>query len=161
MKITKYSLLILGFVFSVAFLIAARAEDEDPMGNVCHDVMSTVNPAADDLPAQISKLLNAELEKEFGPLNNQIIYDKTEIWGRVIGIDFELLEGTRLDDTWGNKVVEALGRLGIAATNEGDAVRADGQEIAGTVASSMQFTTARGLDDPDVIGFTAMFPGNS
>ena len=115
----------------------------------------------DDLPAQINKLLKAELEKEFGPLNDKILHDKTEIYGRVIGIDYELPEGNRLDDTWGNKVVEALGRLGITATYEGNEVRADGQEIAGKVASSIQFTTARPLDDPDIIGFTAMFPGNS
>jgi hypothetical protein len=87
--------------------------------------------------------------------------DETEIYGRVIAIDYELSEGNRLDDTWGNKVVEALGRLGITATYEGNEVRADGQEIAGKVASSMQFTTQRSLEDPDAIGFVAMFPGNS
>jgi len=50
MKITKGALLIFGFVFCVALLMAAGAEDEDPQGkvlfvekykcNLCHDVMS-------------------------------------------------------------------------------------------------------------------------
>jgi hypothetical protein len=115
----------------------------------------------DDLPAQIKNLLKNELEKEFGPLNDKIIHDKTEIYGRVIGIDFVLPDGKRLDDTWGAKVGEALSRLGITGVNEGDEVRADGQEIAGKMASSMQFTTARGYEDPDVIGFVAMFSGNN
>lgn len=53
------------------------------------------------------------------------------------------------------------GRLGITATYEGNEVRAEGQEIAGKVASSMQFTTQRTLEDPDAIGFVAMFTGNS
>lgn len=50
MKITKNSLLILGFVFSMAILMAAGADDEDPKGKVlfakkykcieCHDLKS-------------------------------------------------------------------------------------------------------------------------
>jgi hypothetical protein len=119
---------------------------------------AVVNPAADDLASKINMLLKEELEEEFGPLNDQIRYDKEEIWGRVIAIDYELPQGEQLDDTWGNKVVEALSRLGITAEYDGSEVRADGQEIAGKVASSIQFTTARTLEDPDVIGFTAMFP---
>jgi len=122
---------------------------------------AVVNPAADDLASEINTLLKAELEEEFGPLNDQIVYDKKEIWGRVISIDYELPEGERLDDAWGNKVVEALSQLGITAEYGGSEVRADGQEIAGKVASSIQFTTARSDEDPDVIAFTAMFPGNS
>lgn len=113
--------------------------------------------AADDLASEINALLKAELEKEFGPLDDQIMADDSQIWGRVISIDYELAEGTRLDDTWGEKVVTAAARLGITAEVDGNEVRADGQTIAGREASSMQFTTARNLDDPDAIAFTAMF----
>jgi len=54
-------------------------------------------------------------------------------------------------------VVTALSRFRIIAEYDGGEVRADGQTIAGREAASMQFTTSRNLDDPDVIGFTAMF----
>ncbi len=118
-------------------------------------------PSADDLPSQINNLLKKELEKEFGPLNDKIVGDETEMWGRVVGIDYELPEGKRLDDTWGEKVAKALGRLGITATYDGNEVTADGQEIAGKVASNIQFTTQRTLEDPDVIGFVAMFSRNN
>jgi hypothetical protein len=114
--------------------------------------------AADDLASEINTVLKAELEEEFGPLNDRIMSDDTQIYGRVIAIDYALPEGTRLDDTWGDKVVTALARLGIAAENFGDEVRADQQTIAGREAASMQFTTARPMDDPDSIAFTAMFP---
>ena len=117
--------------------------------------------AADDLPSEISTLLKAELEKEFGPLNGQIMADDKQMWGRVISIDYELPGGKRLDDTWGDKVVTALDRLGITAEYDGGEVRADQQSIAGREASSIQFTTAGSDDDPDVIAFTAMFtPGS-
>ena len=115
------------------------------------------NPASDDLASDINTILKIELEKEFGSLIDEIAYDKKEIYGRVISINYQLPEGKRLDDTWGSKVVAALSRLGITAVNEGDEVRADGQEIAGRQASSLQLTTAREVEDPDVIGFTAMF----
>lgn len=117
--------------------------------------------AADDLVSEINTLLKAELEMEFGALNDQILSDETQIWGRVISIDYELPEGTRLDDTWGDKVVTALDRLGITAEFDGGEVRAEQQTIAGREAGSIQFTTARSLDDPDVIGFTAMFMPSS
>jgi hypothetical protein len=117
--------------------------------------------AADDLASEVNTVLKAELEEEFGPLNDRIMSDDTKIYGRVIAIDYALPEGTRLDDTWGDKVVTALGRLGIAAENFGDEVRADQQTIAGREAASIQFTTARPLDEPDSIGFTAMFPPGS
>jgi hypothetical protein len=81
--------------------------------------------------------------------------------GRVISIDYELPGGKRLDDTWGDKVVTALDRLGISAEYDGGEVRADQQSIAGREASSIQFTTARSVDDPDVIAFTAMFTQGS
>ena len=117
--------------------------------------------AADDLASEINTLLKAELEEEFGPLNDQIMSDDTQIWGQVISIDYELPGGKRLDDTWGDKVVTALDRLGITAEYDGGEVRADQQSIAGREASSIQFTTARSVDDPDVIAFTAMFtPGS-
>ena len=113
--------------------------------------------AADDLASEINTLLKAELEEEFGPLNDQIMSDEKQMWGRVISIDYELPEGTRLDDTWGDKVVTALGRLGITGEYDGGEVRADQQTIAGREAASIQFTTSRTLDDPDAIAFTAMF----
>jgi hypothetical protein len=117
--------------------------------------------AADDLASEINTLLKAELEEEFGPLNDQKMSDETQMWGRVIVIDYELPEGTRLDDTWGDKVVTALGRLGITAEYDGGEVRAEQQTIAGREAASIQFTTARSLEDPDAIAFTAMFmPGS-
>jgi len=123
--------------------------------------VSIGNIGADDLASKINTLLKEELEKEFGPLMDQISYDKEEAWGRVIGIDYQLPEDKRLDDTWGDKVVMALGRLGITAEYDGSEVRAEQQTIAGREASSIQFTTQRTLEDPDVIGFTAMFPPNS
>ncbi len=117
--------------------------------------------AADDLASEINTLLKDELEQEFGPLNDQIMSDEKQMWGRVIAIDYELPEGTRLDDTWGDKVVAAMERLGITAEYDGHEVRADGQTIAGREAASMQITTSRSLDDPDAIAFTAMFmPGS-
>jgi len=116
--------------------------------------------AADDPASEINALLKPELEEEFGPLNDRVLADDAKMWGRVISIDYELPEGTRLDDTWGDKVVAAVGRLGIAAEYAGNEVRAEEQTIAGREATSIQFTTARSLDDPDVIGFTAMLtPG--
>ncbi len=122
-------------------------------------LMICPNLGADDLSSEIKTVLKAELEKEFGPLEAQIMADDQQMWGRVISIDYELPEGTRLDDTWGDKVVAAAARLGITAEVDGNEVRADGQTIAGNEASSMQFTTARNLDDPDAIAFTAMFTG--
>lgn len=119
---------------------------------------SAGNPAADDLAAEINKLLKKELEKEFGPLEDQILSDKKEMWGRVISIDYQLPEDKRLDDTWGDKAVKALGRLGINAEYDGGDVTAEQQNIAGQEASSIQLTTQKGLEEPDVIGFTAMFP---
>jgi len=115
---------------------------------------STGNPEADDLASKINKLLKEELEKEFGPLKDQIMYDKKEMWGRVISIDYQLPENKRLDDTWGDKTVKALGRLGITAEYEGNEVTAEQQKTAGKMASSIQFTTQQGLEDPDVIAFT-------
>jgi len=120
-------------------------------------LMICTDSAADDLASEANTLLKAELEKEFGPLNDQIMGDDTHIYGRVISIDYQLPEGTRLDDTWGDKVVAALDRLGVAAESDGGEVRAEQQTIAGREAASIQFTTARGLDEPDVIAFTAMF----
>ena len=84
--------------------------------------------AADDLVSDINTVLKAELEEEFGPLNDQKKYDETKIYGRVISIDYELPEGTRLDDTWGDKVVAALARLGISGKYDGGEVRAMGRQ---------------------------------
>ncbi len=117
--------------------------------------------AADDLASEVNALLKAELEEEFGPLNDQILGDDSQMWGRVISIDYQLPEGTRLDDSWGDKVVAAMARLDIVAEYEGSEVRAEQQTIAGREAASIQFTTARGHDEPDAIAFTAMFmPGS-
>ncbi len=113
-----------------------------------------------DLAEDVNKVIKNELEKEFGPLNDQIVANQNEIYGRVIGIDYALPAGKRLDESWGNKVVAALGRLDITAEYSGSEVRAENQEIAGNEASSIQFTTSRSLDDPDVIGFVAMFLEN-
>ena len=120
-----------------------------------------VNGEAADLASEVNTLLKQELEEEFGPLADQIMSDESKMWGRTIAIDYELPEGTRLDDSWGDKVVAALGRLGVAAEYDGGEVRADGQTIAGREALSMQLTTARGVDDPDAIAFTAAFPPGS
>ncbi len=128
---------------------------------VIMESVSAGNLVADNLASKINKLLKKELEKEFGPLQDEIMSDKEEMWGRVIVIDYELPEDKRLDDSWGIKVVEALDRLGITAEYAGSEVRADQQTIAGKEASSIQFTTQRTLEDPDVIGFVAMFPKNS
>ena len=140
----------------------------NPRGNVWFTILVLAplllicsSVAADDLPSEINTLLKAELEEEFGPLNDQIMSDESQIWGRVIAIDYELPEGTRLDDTWGDKVVTAMERLGNAAEYDGGEVRAEQQSIAGRGAASIQFTTSRSLDDPDAIAFTAMFMPNS
>lgn len=151
------SVWLMFFVLVPLFLIDAGKSNGDTPSSSNILTVSAGNLAADDLASQINTLLKEELEKEFGPLYDQIMDDKKEMWGRMIAIDYEQPEGKRLDDTWGEKVVEALGRLGIAAEYEGSEVRADGQEIAGREASSMQFTTSRGSEEPDVIGFTAMF----
>ena len=120
-----------------------------------------LNATADDFASEINTVLKAELETEFGPLNDQIMSDETQIYGRVIAIDYQLPEGSRLDDTWGDKVVTALGRLDITAEYDGGEVRAEQQTIAGREAASIQFTTSRPLDEPDSIAFTAMFmPGS-
>jgi len=85
------------------------------------------------------------------------MYDKKEMWGRVISIDYQLPKDKRLDDTWGGRVVVALGRLGITVKYEGNEVRGEKQKIAGKEASTLQLTTQRTLEDPDAIAFTAMF----
>ena len=112
---------------------------------------------ADDFAAELNAVVKAELEKEFGPLNDQIMMDETQIYGRVIAIDYQLPEGGRLDDTWGDKVVAALERLGVTAEYDGGEVRAEQQTIAGREAASIQFTTARPQDEPDSIALSAMF----
>jgi hypothetical protein len=112
---------------------------------------------ADDFAAELNTVLKAELEKEFGPLADQIMMDETQIYGRVIAIDYQLPESGRLDDTWGDKVVAALERLGVTAEYDGGEVRAEQQTIAGKEAASMQFTTARSDDEPDAIALSAMF----
>lgn len=122
--------------------------------------VSAEKQAGGDLASEINKVLKIELEKEFGPLKDKIEYDKKEMWGRVIAIVYELPKDNRLDDTWGEKVVEALDRLGITATYEGNEVRGEKQKIAGQEASSIQLTTQRTIEDPDVIAFTAMFLQN-
>jgi len=150
------------FVLVPLLLICASSKtngDTSSSSNV--PAVSAGNPVADNLASKINMLLKEELEKEFGPLNDEIMSDKEEMWGRVIVIDYMLPEDKRLDDSWGNKVVEALGRLGITAEYAGSEVRAEQQTIAGKEASSIQFTTQRTLEDPDVIGFVAMFPPNS
>jgi hypothetical protein len=80
------------------------------------------------------------------------------VWGRVISIDYQLPEGKRLDDTWGGKVAASLGRLNMTAEYEGDEVTGENQTIAGQEAGTIQLTTQRTLEDPDLIAFTAMFP---
>lgn len=121
--------------------------------------VSAENQAAGDLASEINKVLKPELEKEFGPLIDKILGDEEEMWGRVISIDYQLPIDKRLDDTWGDKVVMALGRLGITAEYSGNEVRGEKQKIAGQEASSIQLTTQRTLSDPDSIAFTAMFLG--
>jgi hypothetical protein len=116
---------------------------------------------AEGLASEVNSVLKQELEEEFGPLADQIMADETKMWGRLISIDYQLPEGTRLDDSWGDKAVAALARLGVAAEFDGSEVRADGETIAGKEALSMQLTTSRGVDEPDAIAFTAMFPPGS
>lgn len=116
------------------------------------------NSAADDLPDKINEVVKKEFENEFGPLKSQIKYDKKEMWGRVISIDYQLPKDKRLDDTWGDKVVKALGRLGITAEYNGKSeVRAEQQKIADETAASIQVTSQRRHEeDQDAIGFTTL-----
>jgi len=120
-------------------------------------LLISTSVAADDLASDVNTVLKAELEREFGPLNDRIMVDDTQIFGRVIAIDYQLSESTRLDDTWGDKVVAALERLGVTAEYDGGEVRAEQQTIAGREAASIQFTTARQEDEPDSIALSAMF----
>jgi hypothetical protein len=120
-------------------------------------VLVCPNLGADDFAAELNAVLKAELEQEFGPLTGLVMMDETQIYGRVIAIDYQLPEGGRLDDTWGDKVVAALERLGVTAEYDGGEVRAEQQTIAGREAASIQFTTARPEDEPDSIALSAMF----
>jgi len=110
-----------------------------------------------ELASQINELLKKELEKEFGPLTDQNLSDETHIYGRVIAIDYVLPAGKHPDDSWGQKAVAALARLGIKAWYEPNEVRADGQIIAGKKASHMQVTTGTVDENTSVFGFTARF----
>lgn len=110
-----------------------------------------------ELAAKMCMLLKDELEKEFGPLDDQVLSDETHVYGRVIAIDFVLPEGKILDDTWGDKVVAALARMNIASEKDVNEVRADGQEIVGKKASHIQVTTGTAEDYKSVIGITARF----
>jgi len=118
---------------------------------------SATEQPSGDLATQINALLKKELEKEFGPLNSEIPYEKKEMYGRVISCDYELQHGN-LDQSWGNRVVTAMGRLGITAVIDGSEVIAEKQEIANTKFIRLQFTTSRGTGDPDSIAATFLFP---
>ena len=118
---------------------------------------SAADQATSNLATQINALLKRELEKEFGPLSSEILHDRQEMYGRVIGCDYGLQQGN-LDESWGNGVVTAMGRLGITAVIDGSEVIAEGQEIANTKFIRLQFTTSRGTGDPDLIGATFLFP---
>jgi len=106
-----------------------------------------------DLAGRINSLLKKELEKEFGPLNIKMSYERQEIYGRVLTLDYELLKG-RLGENWGKKVETAMGRLGISVMVERSEVRAKNHDIADTKFSSLQFTTYRGMDEPDAVTAT-------
>lgn len=104
------------------------------------------NSEPSELASEINKIVKPEIEKEFGKVEDRITHDQIKIWGHLIGIEYLMQEGKRLDDTWGHKIVKALGRLGITATIEGNSVRADGQKIAGKIASSFQFVKAEDIE---------------
>ena len=146
------------FFVLVALLLIGASKTKSETSILSTAPASMPSAAADNLASEINTLLKEQLEMEFGPLNDQILSDENKIWGRVIAIDYQLPEDIRLDDSWGDKVVMALDRLGITAEYDGSEVRAEQQTIAGKEASSIQFTTARTLEEPDAIGFTAMFP---
>ncbi len=108
--------------------------------------------ASSDLATQINALLKKELEKEFGPLSSEILYERQEIYGRVISCDYGLQQGN-LDESWRNRVVRAMGRLGITAVVDGSEVIAKNQEIANTEFGRLQFTTSG-----ESIAATFLFP---
>ena len=125
---------------------------------VCTPAASAVAQGPDNLPSQLNALVKPELVQEFGPLNHEVLGDETQMWGRVITIDYQLAADTRLDNSWGDKVVLALSRLDITAEYDVSEVVAEQQVIAGKEFGRIQFTTGRTLEEPDVIGFTIMFP---
>ena len=59
--------------------------------------MICANSGAEDLASEINTVLKAELEKEFGPLDDRIMANDKLMWGRVTSIDCELPVGTDRD----------------------------------------------------------------
>ncbi|MCP4633893.1 MAG: hypothetical protein GY855_13285, partial [candidate division Zixibacteria bacterium] len=114
-------------------------------------------PSSSDLTARINLLLKKELEKEFGPLTGELSYDRQEIYGRVLSFNYGLKQGN-LDESWGKNVETAMGRLGITVKVKRSEVRAKDQEIENIKFASLQFTTSRGLDEPDLISATFLIP---
>lgn len=100
---------------------------------------------------EIHKAFKGAFEKQFGALEGGVTYEKKQIFGTVIGVDFTLKEG-RLEDGWTAKVVSALAKLGIEARDEDGEVRAEDQSVAGQKFVSLQVTSSRGTEEQDSLG---------
>ena len=112
-------------------------------------VVETVS--ASERAEEIHKAFKGAFEKQFGALEGRVAYEKTQIFGTVIGVDLKLTEG-RLDDGWTAKAVAALASLDIEAQDEGNEVRAEQQSVAGHAFVSLQVTSSRGTEEQDSLG---------
>jgi len=111
---------------------------------------------------QTIALLEAPFEKEFGPVQVESKYEKSEIFGTVVGFDFRLEKG-KFDSNWGEKVVRVLTVLGApgaeisAKSDSGPTeVRADSLKVGKSEAMSVQCVPST---EGDSLGWSIMFPG--
>jgi len=118
---------------------------------------ASVSEPPSELAANITKVLKGVIEKIFGPVEVGIVSDETHIYGRVIVVDFILPEGKELDNTWGPKLVRGIKEVGLNGVFSGNEVRVPGGEIAGEIATIIQFTTGTADDYRAVVAFVGRF----
>jgi len=104
---------------------------------------------------EIHKAFKRAFEDEFGALEARVAYEKTQIFGTVIGVDLGLKEG-KLEEGWTAKVVSALATLDIKARDEDVEVRAEDQSVAGHKFVSLQITSSRGTEEQDSLAAVLM-----
>ena len=118
--------------------------------------LSTVERArGSERAEEIHKAFKGAFEDEFGVLDGKVAYEKTQIFGTVIGVDLKLKEG-KLEDGWTAKVVSALATLGVKARDEDVEVRAEEQSVAGHNFVSLQVTSSRGTEEQDSLAAILM-----